>query len=66
MVRQTLSKSIFERSHCGLIKHSLWVLSYKAAGAGSKLSLLVLFGYAQTALNEDAILDLGPHASNKG
>ena len=55
-----------EGAHCDLISHSLWVHSFRAASAGTKLSVLVLFGYAQTTLNEKAIFALRPHAYDKG
>ena len=41
-------------SHRDLISHLQRVHSFRAAGAGTKSSVLVQFGYAQTALNADA------------
>ena len=37
-----------------IISHSQWVLLFRVASAGTKSRVLVLFGYAQTALNADA------------
>ena len=38
---------------------------FRVASAGSKLIVVVLFGYAQTTLNEVAAFDLAPYACSK-
>ena len=38
---------------------------FRAASAGTKLSVLVLFGYTRTALNADAMLDFCPFMFDK-
>ena len=43
-----------------------WVHLVRAASAGTKSRVLVLFGYAQTALKPDAIFETRPHTWNKG
>ena len=39
---------------------------FRAASAGTTSSVLVLFGYAQTALNEDAMFEFRPSECDKG
>ena len=39
---------------------------FRAASAGTKSSVLVLFGYAQTTLNADATFEFHPHECDKG
>ena len=53
-------------SQSELTSHSWLVHVFSVASEGSKLSLLVLFGNAQTALYADAKFDLSWHACNKG
>ena len=36
----------------------VWVLSFRAASADTKSRVLMLFGYAQTALNADATFEI--------
>ena len=40
--------------------------SFRAANSGTKLSVLVLFGYAQMALNTDATFEFRPHECDTG
>ena len=39
---------------------------FRAASAGTKLRVLVLFGYAQMALNADATFEFCPRKFDKG
>ena len=39
---------------------------FRAASAGTKSRVLLLFGYTQTALNADATFEFHPHECGKG
>ena len=41
--------------------HTWWVLLFRVASADTNSRVLVLFGYAQTALNADATFEFRPH-----
>ena len=65
--QQTFDCNFFHiQSHRDLISPSWWIQTILCWLSGSSTDQSVLFGYAQTALNADAIFDFRPHGCNNG